>query len=97
MAYPLPTNVESMVDYIIWANQQASELPIKLFLLAIWIIATTWLFYAGKETEALLVSTTVVFILAMLFQLLGMIAIGTILMIVVLLGILAVVTWMVNR
>ncbi len=97
MTYPLPTNVTSMVDYIIWANSVASDLPIKLFLLSIWIIATTWLFYTGKETEALLVSTTIVLIFAMLFQALGMIAVGTVLMIVVTLGILAVVTWMVNR
>ena len=73
MAYSLPTDVATFGEYIAWASAQANDVPIRLFLAFIWIVLSTWLYSRTQEVGAILVSTGITLIVAMLFNTMGLI------------------------
>lgn len=95
--YELPSNITSTLDYFVWADKTVNGLASKFFLFFVWMVCFTWLLINGRETEAVVGASLVTFVIAWLFQLLGLITTPVLILILIIFLISAAFTFVVGR
>lgn len=93
MAYDLPLNVSTPMGYFEWSFQQTEYLPPYLFLVFVFMVSASWLYYVGGEGQMFVGASLLTLIVAILFQTLGWVSHITMLGIFGLFIVSALVTW----